>query len=200
VLAAGCVDTRGAFDDFAARYAETHPSSGDAGSDAGACATPAPDALAGRYLLAVAPAFSLDTPILFFAHFSAESADSDLVIGLELRALSAADRQTPVGDVLPRREFRVSGGDVRLDLGELEITGAADPFIPGAAIRTSVVLSGRLCSSASIDLLCGTATGAVTAPAELNLAGSTWAAVRASEAAPLPPIALDCERRAPAPL
>jgi hypothetical protein len=139
---------------------------------------------------------------LFFAEIAAERSDDALFMGLELTAIHAGDRRTPVGAPLARREFRLDEPSVELDLGALEVAGEADPFIPGAAIRASVVLAGSLCgaSNAPLELLCGSASGSVAQPAELDLSGSTWAAVRAPQGAELPAIALNCAQDAPAPL
>lgn len=197
---AGCVDSRAALDDFNERYARTHADASDRDVEPGSCTLPQASDVTGRYLLALSPGFSSKSAILFFADFSAEpSSTEQLRVGLELVAISAADRHTAVGGSVVKKDSTLGAGSFDLDLGRVDISGLADPFIPNAAISGTLVLSGRLCAttdtdaaSTELEILCGTASGNVTAPAALDLAGSTWAAVRIPDSSALPEPVLDC--------
>jgi hypothetical protein len=206
VLAIGCVDTRGKLDEFNERYARTHDG-GSVVDDGGACDLPSAPELTGSFALVVSPGFSPKTPIVFRAEVTSEPEGSDrLKIGIELTALSARDRASPVGAPLPRREYSLGAGRFVADLGTLDISGEADPIVPGAPISGQLSLSGKLCSArefdgpAIIEFLCGEATGTVTAPTTLDLTGSTWAALRVSDPASPPALVLDCAGNPPDPL
>jgi hypothetical protein len=200
-LLSSCADPEAAFDAFAERYRRTHPG-GDSGTGGvgGACALPVPDDLAGPYLLVISPAFSPKTPILLLDELSAELAGTNhITLGMTLTALSAADRKTPVGAPLPSVSAELPPGAFSFDLGVLQIAGEADPIIPGAPITGSVILDGELCADAT-DFMCGDVRGQVTAPAELDLLGSTWTLSRRPSPTELPDIVINCAMEAPDPL
>jgi hypothetical protein len=200
----GCVDTRQKLEDFQERYERTHE--GGAG-DGGVCPPGFPEAraLAGDYLLAVSPAFSAKTPIVFIAAVTAESAAPDqLRFSFDLTPLSAADRRTPVGGSIGRAETTSPAGAFTLDYGQITVPGEADPIIPGAPIVATVTLTGQLCgpdpTTESVSFLCGDVNGTVTQPTNLNLAGSTWTARRITDPSTLPEITINCAQEAPNPL
>jgi hypothetical protein len=196
------VDTRKELKDFQERYEATQEGPTDGGP---ACTGQArAEEVSGQFLLAVSPAFSRPTPILFRATVEAQDAGSEVRFTLALQALSAADRKTPVGGPLGNQEATTSAGMFSLDFGQLTIPGEADPLIPNAPIISTVTLAGQVCgadpATGTLDVLCGSVTGLVTAPAEFDLAGSTWAARRIPDDGTLPEIALDCALTAPKPL
>lgn len=201
----GCADPGGAFDAFSERYRATHTADagGDAGGDAGACSLPQPSQVAGQFVLLISPAFSPKAPILFLDEVSAKALGSDQIeVGMTLTALSATDRKTPVGAALAPVTASLDAGPFSYDLGVLEVVGAADPFIPGAAIEGSVVLHGQLCSAPEgpIDFWCGAVSGQVTAPVALDLAGSSWTLARVAPNGDLPELAVNCAKDPPDPL
>ncbi len=192
-LGAGCADPNGAFDEFHERYQRTHEGGiGGGAGDAGSCTLPHPTNLSGDYLLVISPAFSPKTPILLLDQLSAASKADELALTMTLTAISAADRETPVGASLAPVENPVPAGAFSFDLGVVEVVGEADPIIPGAAIVASVVLDGELCAGET-DFLCGGVRGQVTAPAELGLAGSTWTLSRLAADGGLPPVLINCQ-------
>jgi hypothetical protein len=198
------VDTRQKLEDFQQRYERTHEGGTGGG---GVCPPGSPDAeaLSGNFLLAVSPAFSAKTPIVFTAALTAESAGAgELRFSFDLTALSAADRRTPVGGSIGRAETTAPAGPFTLDFGEITVPGEADPIIPGAPIVATVTLTGQLCgpdpSTGSVSFLCGDASGTVTQPTKLNLAGSTWTARRITDPTALPEITINCALEAPNPL
>ena len=203
VATSGCVDTRQKLEDFQARYERTH----EGGADGGGCPPGSPDAsaLAGDFLLAVSPAFSPATPIVFTAAVTAQSGAADeLRFSFDLTALSAADRRTPVGGSVGRAETTSPPNPFTLDFGQLTVPGEADPIIPGAPIVATLTFTGQLCgpdpATGTVDFLCGDASGSVTAPTALNLAGSTWTAARITDPAALPELTINCAQEAPKPL
>jgi hypothetical protein len=202
-LSLGCADPGGVFDDFGARYRQIHGSDGgaDAGGDAGACRLPEPAELEGPFVLVVSPSFSPKTPIVLLDDVTATSSGSDrLQVGMTLTALSAADRKTPVGSELPPVSGELGAGPFSFDLGVLQLVGEADPFIAGAPITASAVLDGELCGppdAGTIDFLCGSVRGQVTAPAALNLAGSTWTLARLLPNGELPELTINCAKEPP---
>lgn len=200
----GCVDTRQKLEDFQERYERIHEGGVGGG---GVCPPGFPEAsaLAGDFLLAVSPAFSAPTPIVFTAAVTADSAATDeLRFSFDLIALSAADRRTPVGGSLGRTETTAPPNPFTLNFGQVTVPGEADPIIPGAPIVATVVLTGQLCgpdpTTGTVDFLCGDASGSVTAPTALNLAGSTWTARRITDPAALPELTINCAQEAPKPL
>ena len=162
-------------------------STGDAAGD-GTTATDPIDDISGTYLLAVAASISPTTPLQFIATVAYNPALQ--VMGIELQALSLDIGQVttprePVGAPAYLQDIPVGiGGGFTLDLVGFEIVGAANP-ITGSDIRGDLTLSGTIFTP---NLWCGTASGAITAPANIDLTGSTFAAVRitATDPASLP--------------
>jgi hypothetical protein len=203
VLIGGCADPQAAFDDFGERYARTHDAGAGGSGGGGPCALPGASDFQGRYLLVISPAFSPKTPILFLDDITATDSGSGLDAIMTLTALSAADRETPVGSALAPIDLSFGAGTFAADLGVLHIVGEADPVIPGAAIDGSLVLHGQLCApdaGGALEFSCGTASGQVTVPAELGLDGSTWTLSRVTDGDPLPEVVIDCAKNPPSPL
>jgi hypothetical protein len=96
-----------------------------------------------------------------------------------------------VGDAVAFGPFAVGQtGTWRGDLSDLQVAGAANS-ITGGDIAADVVLEGSLCGDGAF--YCGTASGNVTRPLPLDLAGSTFTLTRvdAMGAPPTTP-AIDC--------
>ena len=83
----------------------------------------------------------------------------------------------------------VSEGVFQLDLGAVELPGAANP-ITGGDLSVTLTLRGEFVSD---DFYCGQVEGELTAPLKTSLTGSTFAAVRVAAGAELPlAVAIDC--------
>jgi hypothetical protein len=134
------------------------------------------------YLLALATPLDPGLPLQFLAEI--ELVDAELVISLQPLSLDqgsmTAPRQ-PVGDVLvPVVDFMTLAFSAQLD--DVTIPGAANP-VSGADIVGSITLIGSL---AGAGTPCGQAEGMLTAPDEISLVGSTWAATSVAGPESLP--------------
>jgi hypothetical protein len=134
------------------------------------------------YLLALATPLDPGLPLQFLAEI--ELVDAELVISLQPLSLDqgsmTAPRQ-PVGDVLvPVVDFMTPAFSAQLD--DVTIPGAANP-VSGADIVGSITLIGSL---AGAGTPCGQAEGMLTAPDEISLVGSTWAATSVAGPESLP--------------
>jgi len=195
---AGCPDTQGSFDDFVARWQRTHPAGFDAGlEDAGPCAPPAPGELTGQFIFALSAVVAPDTPILFLADVSSVPDANGTALTIGFQPLSAADRTTPVGSPVSVGPFPIAAdGAFQAALPPLVVAAEANP-ITGAEIEAQVTLNARICGAG--DFYCGTVSGRVSRPIDLDLSGSTFAMERVSGALPAQPL-IDCNRTPAAPL
>lgn len=134
------------------------------------------------YLLAVVTPLDPALPLQFLAEI--ELVDAELMISLQPLSLdqgSVTEPRQPVGDVLvPVVDFMTPAFSAQLD--DVTIPGAANP-VSGADIVGSITLIGSL---AGAGAPCGRAEGMLTAPDELSLAGSTWAATSVAGPESLP--------------
>jgi len=194
----GCPDTQGSFDDFVERWKLTHPGGVDAASgDTGPCLPPAPGELTGQFVFALSAVIAADTPIVFLAQVSTVPDPNGSALTLELQPLSAADRTSPVGSSVALGPLPIAAdGAFQADLPPLVVAGEANP-ITGAEIEAQVTLTGRICAAS--DFFCGTVTGRVIRPLDLDLAGSTFAMERVTGAPPAQPL-INCARAQAAPL
>lgn len=151
----------------------------------------------GEFLLALAAVILPATPLQFAATVTFTPTPDGGTIEMILQPLSLEVGATtmprlPVGEALTIGPVPVNaGGSFELPIMEpVTVTGAANP-ITGADIVATLNLSGSIQSA---DLFCGTVTGAVTEPLDLDLMGSTFAAVRITGIDMLPgdPIASAC--------
>ncbi len=134
------------------------------------------------YLLGLVTPLDPSLPLQFLAEI--ELVDAELVISLQPLSLDqgsmTAPRQ-PVGDVLvPVVDFMTPAFSAQLD--DVTIPGAANP-VSGDDIVGSITLIGSL---AGAGAPCGRAEGMLTAPDELSLTGSTWAATSVAGPESLP--------------
>lgn len=184
-----CVDPGERFSAFEQRAHVSQPP--DASPDAGSGCAIEPDSVAGQYLLAISVTLAPGKPILALADVTTPALGEGTGLSLDAQPLSAADRQTPVGDRIGGGPFPVNAdGSFQADLPGLAVTGAANP-VTGGNILADLVLSGSLCNDAQ-SFFCGTVTGRVTEPLPLDLAGSTFTLTRAEPSEePLRP-AIDC--------
>lgn len=132
----------------------------------------------GTFLMAIVTPIALDKPIQFVAHntFTAGSDGGTLRIRYQPlsvpapgqpRALVGTEKDTGAAPVNDEGKFT-------MDLGTQTVVGAANP-ISGSDITASLLLSGTIRSA---DRVCGSVAGAVTAPVQLDLAGSRWGSIR----------------------
>jgi hypothetical protein len=165
----GCPNTEREYDDFVDRYETIHPPTTSMASSGagGGCALP--DAGTADYLLALlARPATKDKPVLFDAKVTTQKGAAGSEFKMELQALNATDRTTPVGMPLTIGPFPL-GADGGFDakLPPLTVTGDANPLTPGMEIEATVELIGKMCAPA--DFVCGIVNGNVTKPVKISL-------------------------------
>jgi hypothetical protein len=169
----GCVDARGAYDDFGSRL----PDGGGGGVD-GEEVSALPD-VDGEWLLAVRPNLPEDRIIQFRAtlDLTAVTANTGL-IDVFAQPLKVSDR-TAVGEIFEALAAEVaSDATFSAPLVGL-LPGEANPVTSSdAAVDATMHAHLR-----SADFVCGELEGQAGA---LPLAGTTWAAIRIVEGSPLP--------------
>jgi hypothetical protein len=164
----GCSDARAKFDDFLSRL----PDAAVADTGAGVQAD-----VSGEFLYALAASINPDAPLQFIGE-NQLSYDADGVahLAVSLQPLAAGSR-APDGTPIAASDTPLAA-DSTFDIVFVDVAldGAADAILPGTPIFAPLI--HLLGSIRSADLMCGTVTGMVTMPTMLDLAGSTWAAVR----------------------
>jgi hypothetical protein len=143
----------------------------------------------GDFLLALSAVIAVDLPLQFYATVTFTPTADGGTVQMNLQPLSLMQGSTtvprqPVGDALTIGPVAVNAaGSFELPISEpVTVTGEANP-ITGSDIVATLNLSGSIQSA---DLFCGTVTGAVTEPLDLDLLGSTFAAVRVPSVDMLP--------------
>ena len=175
----GCVDARGAYDDFSGRLVDA--GSGDVD---GEVVSELPN-VDGEWLIGVRPNLPEDRIIQFRAtmDLTAVTANTGL-IDISAQPLSVAD-QTAVGNPFVATEEEVSS-DASFDAPFVgTLPGAANP-VSGSDANVDAVLVAQIRNE---NFLCGELTG-MAGP--LPLAGTTWAAVRI-DGDTLPTVVFRCE-------
>jgi len=177
----GCVDPQARYDAFLARSADAR------GHDAG---TPDPGDrfdFSGHYLLALSTTLAPDSPLLF--GLDVEVASDLSTVQLHFQPLTTdadAEPRKKVGDALdPAAVPYAADGTFSADLGEVTVPGRANP-ITGSDIVATVQLQATTRAPGATDggdagdaaEVCGQITGMVSMPLPLDLAGSTFGAVR----------------------
>jgi hypothetical protein len=153
-------------------------------------------ALSGTYLFALAAVIDPAHPLQFRAYVEAEAEDSGGAIlqvvlqPLALDVLSTNAPRTPVGDPIPMVIGVDADGNFGGELPDILIPGAANP-ITGSDIGASVQLQGSI---GDADVLCGAASGVVTQPLMLDLAGSTFSFTRLEGDVLPDPVIAYCQR------
>jgi len=151
----------------------------------------------GTFLLALSAVIAVENPLQFYATVTFTPSADGGMLQMNLQPLSLSQGETtvprlPVGESLEIGPVPVTAaGSFELPIEEpVMVTGEANP-ITGSDIVATLNLSGAIQSA---DLFCGTVTGEVTAPLQLDLLGSTFAAVRVQSVDMLPgdPIAYVC--------
>jgi hypothetical protein len=127
----------------------------------------------GPYLLALAAVIDPGHPFQWVAHTRMSGGFVDLELQpLTLDIGGTVAPRLPFGEPLVYSDIPVVGGCFTLDMGMVTIPGATNP-ITGSDLQAIVVLDG--CFD-GVDY-CGTVSGRVSSPLELDLAGSTFAAI-----------------------
>ncbi len=184
---AGCPspDVEGKFEDYVDQTQEIRDEAANVKMDVGGALAD----VTGTFHFALAAVIAAETPLQFVATttFTPEGDGGTLMMELQPLSLNFGEVTVPrefVGEVVTL-SFPVDGaGAFDADLGEVAVTGAANP-ITGSDIVATLGLTGAIQNE---DLFCGIAAGMVTVPANIDLTGSTFAAVRidATDPASLP--------------
>lgn len=175
---AGCVDPEQRYEDFIERTAEIRT------RDAGSMEPSDRFDWSGHYLLALSTTLAPDSPLLFSV--DAEISDDLTRIGLQLQPLTTdADDEprTAIGDPFEVTDIAYEeDGTFSADLGDVSVPGRANP-ITGSDIVANVQLTARTRAAADDQpaVFCGQVAGMVTEPIELDLAGSSFGAVRTDD-------------------
>lgn len=150
---------------------------------------PVLDNITGDHLLAVAAVIAPDTPLQFLATVSHEETLVRMSLQpLSLDPASTTEPRKPVGAPLQVVGEIAPDGTFVLDLGEVLVTGEANP-ITGSDIVATMRMEGTVQGP---DLWCGDVTGFVTSPLMLDLTGSTFAGTRVTGELPGDPIVASC--------
>ena len=187
LLATGCPspDPNGKYDEFLDNTEEERDEAQNMPDFGGALAD-----VSGTGLMALSPIIAPDLPLQFIVTATMEIApdQSGATLDLSLQPLSldpgstTAPRQ-PIGDPIPLPGIQVdAAGAYMVDVGEVMVTGMANP-ITGGDIVANLVVVGNIQNA---DLTCGTVEGGVTAPITADLAGSTFATQRIDDPTMLP--------------
>ena len=134
----------------------------------------------GTFHFSLAAIVAETTPLQFIATttFTADPAGGG-TLDIELQPLSldvlaTTEPREFVGEVVTISFPVDESGAFEADLGELAVTGAANP-ITGSDIVATLSLQGAIQDE---NVYCGNAGGMVTVPANIDLTGSTFAAIR----------------------
>ncbi len=133
--------------------------------------------LDAEFLLAVGVVVAPDPPMLFLATISPEyeHATGAQVVDMTLSPLHRFDRTPLPGADLPTGAVGIgASGAFELMYLNVVVPGDANP-ITGSTLTLDMTLDGQFTSS---DFYCGTVSGSIKEPTVLDLAGSTFAAVR----------------------
>jgi hypothetical protein len=176
LAALGCVDPDARYDAFLERSAPQRRA-----RDAGGMAQPSERFdFSGRYLLALSVTLSPDQPILL---------GCDVAVAQDLATLELSFQPLSIDDdPMPRMPVAESitvsaipyeeDGSFSADLGEVTVPARANP-ISGSDIVATVAIDAvaQRTTDALPVFFCGDASGMVSVPLELDLAGSTIGAV-----------------------
>ena len=177
---AGCIDTQARYDAFLARSANMRA------ADSGVVVQGDRFDFSGRYLFALETTLAPGSALLFQvdATVASDLSTFELVVQPLTTDMNASPR-TLVGDVATYPDIAYAeDGSFELDFGEASVPGAANP-ISASDIVSDVQLTGTAIAADNQHpaLLCGKAGGMVTVPITVDLAGSTFGAVRTDDIA-----------------
>jgi hypothetical protein len=131
-------------------------------------------------------------PLVFLAQVTTEAMGDSIGLSMNLQALSAMDRTTPVGDAASVGPYQVEAdGRFVADMDPMTIVGEANP-ITGTEIVSDATLAGTLCEPG--DFICGDVTGTAQASIMLNLEGSTFTMQKITDPEMYPEAVINCAR------
>ncbi len=177
-ISTGCdnPDPEGRFNGFGDKTADRRGSADMGDPDGGQQVD-----FSGSYLLSLATTLAPTSPLYIQADVMVDT--SDFTIDFVFQPLKTdndgatprADARTAVGPAITVTDIPLSAsGQFEVDLGVVEVDGSANP-ISGGDIVANIQLKGFVLSTSK---WCGTASGDVTAPTMLPLAGSTFGTVK----------------------
>lgn len=173
----GCVDPQSRFESFVARTSDARKA-----KDAGRTSDGERFDWSGRYLLALEAPVAPSTPLLFRldAAVAADLTRVDLGIQPLASDMSATPRTAVGVEVNVKGAAYDERGHFDAKIPEISVPGSANP-ISGADIIASVELMGTALQANGKPVLCGSASGQVTLPIMLDLAGSVFGALKTDD-------------------
>jgi hypothetical protein len=200
LLTAGCPDTGGSYDDFAARYDKINP--GTVASGPSQCEIPLGSDMeaSGNWLFTLSVKLNPEKAFVLSAAVTAEMQDDgSMLLDMSLQPLSQADQMTPVcGATIEFTDLPVNpDGSFAWVLAPneapLSLCGEANP-ISMSEILTGLQIAGTICGPADAPFACGSVTGIVEAPLpDFDLTGSTFT-MQKEAGGTFPPPVINCER------
>lgn len=193
-----CADTEGAEQEFIERDCKAKGVKYDEDGcvkqfQAGACEPPLAGEADGTYQLVVSATVSPGSPLLGLAELTSTAGADGLDLSMELTWLAASDRKTPTSNSQTLTGTVNGEGTLAVSF-DIDIDNTANPVLDAPLVAPEVNLAGLFCKDPMAEQAnCGAVTGNVTAPAEIDLEGSTFT-LYAADAAALPdnPI-INCE-------
>jgi len=168
-LLGGCPNPQGEFDEFVQRQSllDLSVNMPDQGPSKIFDVT-------GHFLLAVSTTLDPTHPLQFVSDVTLVQTGNTATIAMQAQALRV-DNRMPTGNLITVAAQPVaSDGTFSLPFGTQMVSGDANP-ITGSDIVADLTLKGV---TRSANRLCGDITGMVLMPIALDLAGSTWGAIR----------------------
>lgn len=162
LVAAGCADARGRFEDFQARLDHAPDAGRDAASgesDGGTCTPPEPGVVGGPALLALDTNLTPGEATLFLGTIDTPALDGTTAVHFVYHAVDAMDRHTLLGDELEVGPYPLHEGVLTANIPRSQVDGRANPALYGTPLDTSMTLHGRICGVESF--YCGTLDGQV---------------------------------------
>ena len=184
--ALGCVDPQARYDAFLERSAAMR------GRDAGMTEPGERFDFSGRYLLALSTTLAPGQPILFSCDVSVAEDLSTLELSLQPLATDGDEMpRAAVGEALAVGPVPYAeDGAFSADLGEVTVPGRANPISGSDIVADVVIAASAFAMTAELPThFCGQATGMVSVPLALDLAGSTIGAVSATSFGDIEPLA-----------
>jgi hypothetical protein len=128
----------------------------------------------GAFLFALAPSINPATPFQFVASVTVADGLMRLILNpLTLDIGSTTTPRLPTNDYLAFEAVPVVDDCFTLDMGEAMLRGDTNP-ITGSDVVATIRVDGCFTDA---ETFCGDASGAITVPADISLAGSTFAAI-----------------------
>ncbi|EDM75116.1 hypothetical protein PPSIR1_34063 [Plesiocystis pacifica SIR-1] len=183
----GCPDPEARFNEFLDATEDDRPMAddGDTGEDTETGDTGGPEGLpdmTGTYLFALVTTLDPETPLQFVTTVDMTVAEDGLSgeadFTFQPLSLDVGSKTAPrefVGDPLVYAGIPIdANGGYTIDMGTVQVTGAANP-ITGSDIEATLQVLGEIVHASAF---CGDLSGEVTSPLQYDLAGSTFGAIR----------------------